>query len=280
MPVLLAMTAAASWGTGDFLGGVASRRGGRVNAVTMVIQLAGFATFVPVALWTGGRLTLADLVWSSIAGIGSGLALYQLYIGFTKSHTGVVSPIAAIGTAGIPVLFGLATGETLSAYQAVGVPLGLVAIWLVSRPNAADTVGDLRSRAGVNYGIGAGVSFAIMFISLDQLSAGSGAWGVLPVRLGGAVTLLVITGFRRLPLVPVASVWLPIVGSGLFGSVGNLAFIVATRLGNLSIVAVVSSLFPAATVILAYLFLRERLSRIQLTGVVAALAAIALVSTG
>lgn len=280
MPVLLALTAAASWGTGDFLGGVASRRGGRVNAVTMVIQLAGFLTFIPVAVFTGGRLTMADLAWSSIAGIASGLALYQLYTGFTKSHTAVVAPIAGIGSAGIPVVFGLASGETLSSYQAFGVPLGLLAIWLVSRPSTKDDLSDFQSAAGVIYGIGAGVSFAVMFIALDQLTAGSGAWGVLPVRLGGALTLLVITGFRRLPMVPVASVWLPIVGSGIFGSLGNLAFIVATRAGNLSIVAVVSSLFPAGTVILAYLFFHERLSRVQLVGVVAALTAIALVSAG
>lgn len=280
MPVLLALTAAVSWGTGDFLGGVASRRGGRVNAVTIVIQLAGFVTILPVALFTGGRLTVADSAWSTIAGIGSGLALYMLYLGFTKSHTGVVSPIAAIGTAAIPVLFGLATGETLSSFQAVGVPLGLVAIWLVSRPNTSDDLGDLRSGAGVIYGVAAGLSFALMFIALDQLTPGSGAWGVIPVRLGGAATVLVVSGLRRLPAVPLTGVWLPILGSGFLGSMGNLAFIVATRSGHLSIVAVVSSLFPAGTVILAYLFLQERLSRVQLVGVAAALAAVGLVSAG
>jgi drug/metabolite transporter (DMT)-like permease len=119
-----------------------------------------------------------------------------------------------------------------------------------------------------------------MFIALDQLSAASGAWGVLPLRLGGVTVMVLITLLRRLPLIADRAVWWLILASGFIGSIGNLAFIVATRDGNLSIVSVVSSLFPAATVALAYVFLHERLSRVQILGVVAALAAVALVSAG
>ncbi len=279
MPVLLALSAAVAWGTADFLGGFASRRGGRVHAVTLSIQLAGLFSIIPVALLIGGRLTFADFWWGFMGGLGSGTALYMLYVGFTKSHTGVVAPIAAIGTAAVPALFGLATGETLSGYQTAGVLIGLVAIWLVSRPGT--TSGDgLDSGVGVVYGVAAGMGFALMFISLDQLSADSGAWGVVPVRLAGALLMLSIAGRRRLPMVPGGGIWPAIIVSGFLGSMGNAAFIVATRLGNLSIVAVVGSLFPAATVTLAYLFLHERLSPLQLLGVGAALTAVGLVSTG
>jgi drug/metabolite transporter (DMT)-like permease len=280
MPVLLALSAAVSWGTADFLGGFASRRSGKVNAVAIAIQFAGLVSIALLAPFIGGRLTVADFVWSFLAGIGAGLALFSMYTGFTKSHTGVVAPIAAIGTGVIPVLFGLATGDRLTGYQAIGVPLGLIAVWMVSRPDSRAALGDYQSGAGFIYGVAAGFGYGFMFIALDQLTAESGAWGAVPVRGGGLLTVLVITGFRKLPMVPVGRVWPMILGSGLLGSMGNLAFIIAARLGDLTIVAVVSSLFPAATVILAYLFLHERLGRLQRVGVVAALVAVALVSAG
>ena len=280
MPVLLALSAAVSWGTADFLGGLASRRGGRVNAVAITVQLAGLLSIAVIALFTGGRLTVADFVWSFLAGIASGLALFSMYVGFTKSHTGIVAPIAAVGTGLIPVLFGLSTGDDLSLYQAVGVPLGLIAVWLVSRPNIRAAPSPFQSRAGFVYGVAAGLGYGFMFIALDQLAADSGAWGVVPVRGGGLLTVAVITALRRLPMVPVGRVWPMILGSGLLGSIGYLAFIIAARLGDLTIVAVISSLFPAATVVLAYLFLQERLSRLQRIGVVTALIAVALVSAG
>jgi len=280
MPVLLALSAALSWGTSDFLGGVAARRAGRVNAVTLGTQVTGLATFVPVAVVAGGRLGIADFMWALAAGLSSGGAIYLLYIGFTKSHTGVVAPIAAIGTAAIPALFGLLTGETLAAVQAAGVLLGLLAIWLISRPGRAPMLPNADVGTGVVYGVGAGIGFALMFIALDQLAAESGAWGVLPLRLGGVVIMLAVSKLRRMPIKPDITAWPFILAAGFIGSMGNLAFIIATRDGNLSIVSVVASLFPAATVALAYVFLAERLDRIQWVGVFAALAAVGLVSAG
>jgi drug/metabolite transporter (DMT)-like permease len=191
VPVLLALSAAVSWGSADFLGGFASRRSGRVNAVAIAVQLAGLLSIAVVALFMGGRLTVADFVWSFLAGVGAGLALFSMYTGFTKSDTGIVAPIAAIGAGAIPVLFGLATGEELSSYQAVGIPLGLIAIWLVSRPNNRPTASEFQSGAGVIYSVAAGFGYGFMFIALDQLSAGSGAWGAVPVRGGGLLTVAV-----------------------------------------------------------------------------------------
>jgi len=266
VPVLLALGAALSWGTSDFLGGVAARRAGKVNAVTLGTQATGLLTFVPVALLAGGT--------------SSGTAIYLLYIGFMKSHTGVVAPIAAIGTAAVPAIFGLLAGETLAAIQVVGVVLGLLAIWLIGRPSKVPTNLNEQISTGIFYGVAAGIGFALMFIALDQLSADSGAWGVLPLRLGGVAMMLLVSAVRRLPMVADRSVWPHILAAGFISSMGNLAFIIATRDGNLSIVAVVASLFPAATVALAYLFLAERLGRLQLLGVTAALAAVALVSAG
>lgn len=280
MPVLLALAAAVCWGTADFLGGVGSRRGGRVNALTLGAQTTGLITFIPVALLVGGTLTVADFWWSLGAGMSAGTAVFFLYIGFTKSHTGVVAPTAAILTAGVPVAFGVATGERLNWAQTVGIIAGLAAIWLISRSGRGASEYDANTPLGIVYGLGAGLGFALMFIFLDQLSDGSAALAVLPLRLGGVVAMLAVSAVRRLPIVPRREVWWLVVWSGFVGSVGNLAFIVATGLGQLSIVAVVGSLFPAATVTLAYLFMGERLRPLQRIGVVAALGAVALVSTG
>lgn len=280
MPVLLALGAALSWGTSDFLGGVAARRAGNVNAIALGTQSMGLLAFIPVALVVGGTLTWADFWWALAGGTSAGTAVYLLYVGFTKSHTGVVAPIAAIGTAAIPALFGLLSGETMAEIQALGVLLGLLAIWLISRPGKMPSLLDEQTSTGIIYGVGAGIGFAMMFIALDQLSADSGAWGVLPLRLGAVAIMLLVSLVRRLPMLADRAVWPFILASGVIGSTGQLAFIVATRDGTLSIVAVVASLFPAATVALAYVFLSERLGRLQLVGVAAALTAIALVSAG
>jgi drug/metabolite transporter (DMT)-like permease len=259
---------------------VAARRAGKVNAITLGTQATGLLTFIPIALVAGGQLALGDFWWALAGGTSAGGAIYLLYIGFTKSHTGVVAPIAALGTAAIPALFGLLTGETLATIQAGGVLLGLLAIWLISRPGKMLSLHDEQTSTGIIYGVGAGIGFALMFIALDQLSTNSGAWGVLPLRLGGVTIMLLVSMVRRMPILADRSIWPFIIASGFIGSMGNLAFIVATREGDLAIVAVIGSLFPVATVALAYVFMSERLGRLQLVGVVTALTAVALVSAG
>jgi len=280
MSVLLALGAALSWGTADFLGGVAARRGGKVNAVTLGAQVAGFVSFIPIAMVIGGSLTLSDLWWALGSGASAGFAIFLLYYGFTKTHTGVVAPTAAILTAGIPALFGLMTGEDLTVVQLMGIVIALIAIWLISRPGTTATTFDANVRLGVLFGLGAGIGFGLMFIGLDQLTDDSTALAVLPLRFGGVLAMLAVSAARKLPIVPPKSLIILIVGSGFIGSLGNLSFIASTADGNLAIVSVVASLFPAATVGLAYLFAGERLSRLQLIGVGAALTAVALVSAG
>lgn len=279
MPVLLALGAALCWGTGDFLGGVASRRGGNVHSVTFGAQATGFATFIPIALVFGGSMTLADSLWALASGMSSGMAIFSLYYGFTKTHTGVVAPTAAILTAGIPALFGLITGNELSTLQLAGIGIALVAIWLISRAGTTATPFDANVGLGVVFGLAAGLLFGLMFIGLDQLGDDSAVQAVLPLRLGGAIAISAVSLIQRLPMRPARSLILLIAGSGFIGSLGNLAFIISTADGELAIVSVVASLFPAATVGLAYLFLGERLSRAQLIGVAAALLAVALVSS-
>ena len=147
--VLLALSAALLWGSSDFLGGVAARRGGKVNALALGIQTTGLIAFVPIAALTGGSLTLTDFWWALAGGLSSGTAIYLMYIGFTKSHTGVVAPIAAVGTAAIPAIFGLATGESLTVPRTVGIVTGLTAIWLISRPGQHITTFDAQTGTGV-----------------------------------------------------------------------------------------------------------------------------------
>lgn len=279
MPVVLALCAALAWGSSDFVGGVAARKAGRVNALTFGTQLTGLLAFAPFVGFFGGRLTAADFWWALGGGISSGTGIYLLYLGFTKSHTGVVAPTAALAAASSAALFGVVSGEALTAVTTIGMLLGLGAIWLISQHGTSSFLAA-NTKAGLVFGLAAGAGFALMFIALDQLTPDSGAWGVLPLRFGGVVAMLAFSLVARLPLVPERLVWGLILLAGFVGSAGNLAFIVATRLGNLSIVAVVASLFPAATVTLAYFFMGERLNRLQVTGVVSALLAVALVSTG
>lgn len=277
MAVLLAAMAAALSGTGDFLGGLASRYG-RVTAVAATSHLFGIATTFVLAPLVGGSPTLADLGWGAAAGASGGLAILALYTGFSRAAVAIVSPIAAVGAGAWPVLFDLVNGGRPSALQGVGLVVGLVAIWLVGKGEARPAQG-WRS-AGVVFGSLAGLGFGGLLILLSRVSEDSGIWSLAPARLAGGVILVGVGLIAGQELRPHRRSMVPLAVAGAATIAGNGAFIVATHEGSLAVVSVVAAMFPAATVILARAFFKEKLSRSRLLGLGLALVAVALVAAG
>lgn len=271
MAVALALASAALIGSGDFLGGLASRRQEAGTAVTAV-YLVGIPTLVVVSPFVAGSPTAADLAWGAGSGAAGAIGLWALYQGFARGRVAVVSPLAAVIGAAVPVAVGLATGDDPGTTGLAGLAIGLVAVVLVTRPRGADSS---AAATGVVYGIAAGVPFAGMFLMLSFTGDNSGLWPVLPSRIVGVAVLLLV--LRRMPRVPRATLPAVIFG-GLFSVLGNGAFLLSTQEGDLAVVTVLTSLYPAVTVMWARTVFQERLSPAQVLGLGAALAAVTLLS--
>jgi drug/metabolite transporter (DMT)-like permease len=275
MAVFLAGLAAIFSGTGDFLGGVASRRG-RVMAVVAGSHLVGVAATFAVAPLVGGDPQVADLAWGAAAGASGGIGILGLYLGFSRSAVGVVSPIAAVGAAGWPVLYAVITGERPGLVVWTGLALGVIAIWQVSRGDAAGA----PVAPGVTMGILGGAGFGGLLILLSRVSEDAGVWPLAPARVAGFLVVATVALALRYELVPKRSSLLPMSGAGAATIVGNGSFIIATQQGSLATVSVVAAMFPVATVVLARFVWKEEFTRSRLVGLGLALVAVALVAAG
>lgn len=274
MAVVLALCAALVVGTSDFMGGFASRHTTAVTAAAYS-NLVGAAFFVVAAPIAGGSLVGDDLLWSIVSGVGGSLGILSLYRGIGVARVSIVSPMAGVGAAALPVIFATVGGEELSATAAAGIALGLVAIALVSRARSGHT-GSIS--ASLMYGAGAGLGLGTLLAALAETSDDAGLWPLLPSRAAGAVTLIVIllaTGQpRRLPR-PARP---PSLGSGVLAASGNALFLAGSQIGSVSVVAVVTSMFPAVTVLWARIIFAERLTRTQYVGLGIALVSVALIA--
>jgi uncharacterized membrane protein len=276
---LLALVASLAYGVSDFAAGLASRRFA-VGPVAAVAQIFGVITAViALAVFPGVGPTARVIGWGALSGLGSAVGTLSLYRGLAIGRMSVVAPLSAVLTAIIPAVVGLASGNHLSTGAAVGIGIAIPAIGLVSwQPRSEDRA---PSRGGALYGVTSGLGFALLFIALDHAGTHAGAWPLVPGQ-GIAFILEIpfaIHGFRSSSPPSRATIGLMILGGFLSGT-GNLLFLAATGRGQLAIIAVLSSFYPAITILLARSFLSERWTRLQAVGLVTAAAAIALVSTG
>jgi drug/metabolite transporter (DMT)-like permease len=279
--ILLCLIAAGAFGTSDFAAGLASRRLAPA-AVTFGVEAITLITVAAALLVShGGGPSATALGWGAISGLGTALGTLSLYHGLSVARMSVVATLSAVLTAVIPVIVGVALGEHLSLWSGLGIAIAIPAIGLVSRQAGGDAdLGDrATARAGLLYGSLAGVGFALLFIALDRAGTHAGAWPLLP---GQIVALILIAPFAWRAIAaggpPRRSDQALIVGAGALSGIANLLFLAATGRGQLAIIAVVTSLYPAATVVLARAVLSERWTRVQATGLLTSFAAIVLVS--
>jgi len=276
--VLLALAASLSWGAGDFLGGVASRR---ANAITVVaLTMTAGLVFVSV-------LTLAtfdspppagDLAAALGAGVGGAVGLAGLYRGMAVGAMGVVAPISATAAV-VPFVVGVLQGERPGGLQLAGVVAALAGVALVSRePSAAGA--PAAPAAGVGLALPAAIGFGLYFVLMDAAADESAAWAVLVARATASALGIATVALLRLPLRVPRSLVPTVLLIGVLDVSANVLFGLATSRGLLSVVSVLASLYPVVTVALAWVVLHERTSGLQRAGAAAALAGAALITAG
>jgi drug/metabolite transporter (DMT)-like permease len=276
---LLALAAALGYGTSDFAAGLASRRYASGPVTGMVQSLTLLTAGLALLLFPGAGPSEAVLAWGALSGLGTALGTLSLYHGLSVARVSTVATLSAVLTAVIPVVVGLALGNRLGIGAVVGIGVAFPAIGLMSWEPRSDA--RRAERAGVLYGLLAGVGFALLFIALDRAGTKAGAWPLIP---GQAIALLLIAPFAYRGLNaaggPSRSAIQLTLCAGALSGIANLLFLAATGRGELAIVAVLTSLYPAATVVLARTVLHEHWTRAQVAGLITSAAAIVLVSTG
>ncbi|SDK16321.1 DMT family transporter [Nonomuraea jiangxiensis] len=274
MTVILATVCAVVYGTADFFGGLATRRS-QVFSVVLLSQTAGLALIVGLLPLLPGTFSGAALSWGLAAGLSGAAGLVLFYRALATGVMSVVAPTTAVTSAALPVVFGLATGERPAFWALVGVALALGSVLLVSQDRSADGRGSLAS---VLAALAAGAGFGGFFILLAQAPHEAGLWPLVGARLSSVSTVALLAVVTRRALKPGPKSLHIIVAAGLLDMAANVLFLLAQQGGLLSLVAVLVSLYPASTLLLARHVLGERLRAIQVAGVGCALGAVALIA--
>ena len=284
MAIVLSLLAAVTYGAADFVGGFVTKR---VNVLVVVFlsQAMGTVPFLlSFPLLNDAPYTRDALLWGAAAGIGGGAGVILLYAGLAAGRMSIVAPITAVEAACVPVLVGLATGEDPGGLALIGVVVAIVAVALISSsadaPGSSEASRRGRLPAGVLAAMGAGIGFGAFFIFLDLAGDGTGMWPLVGSRaaslsLAGVALLLTM---RRVPVDRRALPGIATAGALDFGA--NIFYLLATRHGLLSLVAVITSMYPASTVLLARVVLKERLLGPQIAGIALAGAGVVLIAAG
>jgi drug/metabolite transporter (DMT)-like permease len=270
---ILALSAAAAWGSGDFTSGLSARRIGPFHTV-LISYTVGLFALVIIALTRQEQISPPiDLMWGALAGLSGMIGLGFLMSGFTNGRMGIVSPVSAVLATIIPVIFTALTKGMPPELQLLGFGLGLVSIWLLSRPE------PLGGRpAGLGMALLAGLGFGGFFTLLDQVGEGAVFWPLVAGRLAACILMLIFALSTRRPVIARVFPFGLLALAGVLDIGGNLFFLLAIQSGRLDITAVLASFYPGVTAILARIITREEVARLQVIGVFAAVLAIVLIT--
>ena len=289
MVILLGLTAAVLYDSGDFLGGMATRRL-RVLPVLLLADTAGLVVALVVAAASPGSVGLAGLAWGISAGLIGGFGLIVFYIGLASGPMSVVAPVSGLVSTVLPVGVALAEGERPGVGVYAGAVLCLVAIVMTSSAGHGDDGGGTgaAARAGrpkrgraIGYGVVSGAAFGLFFLLIRNAGESGLFWPVAAGRIGElAVVLIAATVLRRSvsPSGADGRLLLAAAGAGVIDVVANLCYVAATRTGAFGLAVVLASLYPGFTVLLARVVLGERLRWVQRAGLALAAIGILLVT--
>jgi drug/metabolite transporter (DMT)-like permease len=273
---VLGLSAAVLYGAADFCGGIAAKRTSPYT-VAVIAQAVGFVLLLAVLPLFPSHATTSDYLWGLAAGACGGIGIALLYHALAIGKMGVVSPITAVLAAALPVIVSVVRGERLSLAQIAGIAVALIAIVLISV--STEETGEREiSTKGVKEAIAAGIIIGGFFLCLAYAHKSAGLNQLLAARVSSVVLLLLVAFATRSDLRPRGNVLPVILLSGAIDMAANALYVFATYHGYLSIAAVLTSLYPASTVFLARVVLKERLQRSQKLGVVLALAGVALIA--
>jgi uncharacterized membrane protein len=281
---VLALLAAGVYGAADFTGGLATRRAAAIPVVLLSQACGLVMVAVALPLLPAATPTNADLWWGAAAGLFGGFGVALLYRALATGTMSVVAPITAVTAVALPVLTSIALGERPGWIPVMGIGLGIASIVLISRqtettrPPSPDGRGGQGVRtSGIRPALLAGIGIGIFLLALAQTRREAGLWPLFTDRIASVAFFAIVAGVGRRSLRMSVKLAALALGGGALDMIANALYLLAVRIGPLSAVVTLSSLYPASTVLLARAVLGERLSTWQAAGVVTALAAVVLI---
>ncbi len=269
------LSSAITWGAGDFSGGWASRRNS-VLTVILFSQMIGALMLVIFGLLFAEQVPATPaLVWGGIAGICGVLGLIAFYRGLALGRMGVVAPLSAVLTAMLPVCFAFFTEGLPRLTQISGFAVALCAVWFLSAPENSSRI----KKAEIGLSMVAGLGFGLFFVCIGHVSSQGIFWPLVAARTASISMMAMVLFMKETRFVPPGNQIPCIALTGILDAAGNAFFALAAQTGRLDVSAVLASLYPATTVLLAWFFLKERLKGQQWAGVGAAVVALVLIST-
>ena len=271
LPASFSLGAVGVWGTSDFLGGYAARRS-NAFVFTTVVHASGLLVMSGTALAAHSPFPSGmGIGWALAAGLSGGAGLAVFYRALASGRMGLTAPVAAVLSAAIPTLFALFTEGVPHALQVSGFILAAIGIWLISRAE------DGSRPQGISTAIVAGIAFAGFYLFMKQAGDGSALWLAAISRIASFVFTGAIVLFARNYQITRQGLGIGVV-AGVLDIAGSVMFIRACQTGRLDAAVVISSLYPAITVLLARLFLKEHFTRWKMVGMLAALMAVPLIA--
>ena len=291
LAIVLALASAIGYGSSDFAAGLASRSAPVIQITLLASAVSGVMVAAALPFAASPGPSAVALAWGFVAGLGGTMGAFALYLGFRHAAFSVAAPLSAVASAGFSVLAGLLFGERPTTLALTGIVLALPAIVGVSASAAAEVEAEAetppqeaaaagRPAAGVIYGLVAGAFFALLFIGLDRAGSGSGLWPVAAAAAGElAAALVAAVAVRSFRLCGGRARLLAVI-TGVAGASGTILFFAATHHGFLAVTAVLTSLYPAVTIVLARVTLGERLTGMRLAGLGLAGVCVSLIAIG
>lgn len=272
--ILFGLASAICWGAGDFSGGIATKRS-NVYGVVLISQIIGTVLLIASALLLAEQLPdKSSIFWGAIAGVCGCFGLLALYRGLSIGKMGIVAPVAAVATAVMPVIFNILTEGMPPGYRFAGFGIAFAGVWLIS--GNENTKGIALN--DLSLPLMAGIGFGFFLISIDHVSEKAVLWPLVASRIASVGMLMGYHILKRHHELPTRNLLPVVIVAGIFDTGGNTLFALASQAGRLDIAAVVSSLYPGATVILAWIILKERIRLRQWLGIFVSLAAIIIIS--
>ncbi len=277
MVIFYALMSAFAFGTADFLGGLSSRK----NPTTVTIawsQGAGLLTVLIAASFMGAEhIYVADILWGMTAGVSGAIGVLFLFQGLSTGIASIVSPLAALSGAVLPVLFGFLIGERPPLLTWMGVALLLPAILLLSREKDGKKGHVFRS---VRMGLISGTLFGCFFILISRTSEESGLWPLAAARAATVPLFIILSLFRKVKIRLEPGTRRITLLSGFLDMAANVFYLLAARTGFLIIAVILSALYPAPTVVLHKIFLHEKLTVLRIIGLILSIIGAALIGVG
>lgn len=274
--ILLALGSSIAYGLTDFLGGLAARRT-HIFMLGTITQPLGLLLLLPVALLVGGTVDGEVWFWGVVSGLGGAITYVLLFRALAIGPMSVASPVSALIAVVLPVLAGVAFGERLPLLGWVGIGVGMVAVLMVSQVH--EDAPHPVSLKVLLLSIGAGVFISVFLVALERAPDDSGLWPIVIVRIVTTTLLLTAAVASRVISRPGRDVFTLAAASTTLDVIATVAFMLATREGLLTVVAVITALYPAATVLMARLVLKEHLQVVQRIGLLLAAVAVAVLAT-